>query len=230
MLARTSSKLLIFLLLAVSALSCNRGKDAGRDSGKITFSISYAQEKVGGYSASVLPKEMIMEFNDGHVMNTIEGGFGFFRLIHLVDMRHNRHTTWLKFIDKRYIYYGGRNETPCCFGMLDGMQLEFTDSEKEIVGLECRKVIASFPGGEMEPFNIWYTEGIDLNNPNRQTPFSDIPGVLLEFDTFMGNAHMHMRATGYENPGTTQAKFQPPKDYREVSAVEMESILTALMK
>jgi GLPGLI family protein len=209
--------------------ACKRKAGTGSNEGKISFSITYDQSRVGGYSTAILPKEMIMEFSGNKVMSRIEGGLGFFSLVHLSDMRSSQHTTWLKFIDKKYIYEGDKRESPCCFSILDGMQLEFTDNTKEIAGLHCLKTIASFPDNGIEAFDIWYTNELDIDNPNSNTPFMDIPGVMLEFNTLMGNANMHMMATKFEAQQIPQKEFLSPQDYRPVSKVEMESILNALM-
>lgn len=197
--------------------------------GKIKFEITYAQSKVGGYSTTILPKEMILEFNENKVKSTIEGGLGFFNLIHVTDLNSYQHTTWLKFIDKKYIYQGDKKEAPCCFGMLADMRLEFTEQTKEIAGLQCNHAMASFPNNGIEPFDIWYTEELGIDNPNSNSPFHDIPGVLLEFNTLMGNANMHMTATSHSVQKISEKQFQLPKNYRPVSRTEIESILEALM-
>jgi len=220
-------KYLILAFIIILTASCRQKPASEAAEGKIKFAITYEQSRVGGYSVSMLPKEMTMEFSNNMVRNTIEGGLGFFNLVNVSDLRHHQHTTWLKFIDKRYIFEGERKESPCCFGMLAGM--EFKERKKEIAGLHCMHVIASFPGNGIEPFDIWYTEELDLVNPNSNSPFIEIPGVLLEFNTFMGNANMHMLATSYDVQHIPQKQFQPPKEYRPVTKGEMESILNALM-
>jgi GLPGLI family protein len=197
--------------------------------GKIRFDITYAQSKVGGYSTSVLPKEMIMEFNEDMVKSTIEGGLGFFNLVNVSDLNSLQHTTWLKFIDKKYIYEGEKKDTPCCFGMLSNMRLEYTDKTKEIAGLLCHHARANFPDNGIESFDIWYTRELGIENPNSNSPFHEIPGVLLEFNTLMGNANMHMIATSHSVQKIPEKHFQSPKNYRPVSKAEIERILEALM-
>jgi len=147
------SKYLILPALVLLALSCAR-KPSGAE-GMIKFRVTYENNRIGGYSTAVLPREMIMEFSGDRVRNTIEGGLGFFSLVNVSDLRNLQNTTWLKFIDKKYIYTGEDEESPCCFDMLDGMELSFTDSIKEIVGFECRQAIASFPENRIKPFPIW---------------------------------------------------------------------------
>jgi GLPGLI family protein len=222
-------KYLLLLTLVLVAAACKKRPPGEMSEGKIRFRITYAQEHLGGYSTTVLPREMVMEFSDNMVRNTIEGGLGFFSLVNVSDLENDQNTTWLKFIDRKYIYEGERKEKPCCFSMLDGMVLTHTDSVKEIAGLPCRQAVASFPGNGIDPFNIWYTTEIALEDPNNNTPFSKIPGVMLEFNTLMGNANMHMIATDFTSQHIPQKHFQLPRNYRPVSKAEMESILEALM-
>ncbi len=79
------------------------------------------------------------------------------------------------------------------------------------------------------PRQALWAEELDIDNPNSNTPFMDIPGVMLEFNTLMGNANMHMMATRYEVQDIPQKEFLTPENYRPVSKTEMESILNALM-
>lgn len=222
-------KYLILAFLIILSAACKRKPAAGMSEGKIRFGITYDQSRVGGYSTSMLPQEMIMVFNNNMVKNTIAGGLGFFRLVNVSNLKNFQNTTWIRFIDKKFIYEGEKKESPCCFGMLEGMELEFTDRTKEIAGLNCMHAIANFPGNGIESFDIWYTEELGLDKPNGNSPFHDVPGVLLEFNTLMGNANMHMMAICYEVQHIPQKEFQPPKNYRPVSKAEIESILNALM-
>ncbi len=210
-------------------VNCKRKPQGEAAEGEIKFKISYSQEKVGGYSTSFLPKEMTMQFSNNMVKSTIAGGLGFFVLVNVSNLKSYQHTTWLKFIDKKYIYEGGKKESPCCFGMLADMQLEYTDKTKEITGLLCNHAIASFRNNEIEPFDIWYTEELGIANPNSNSPFNDIPGVLLEFNTLMGNANMHMIATSHNFQKIPPKRFLAPENYRSVTKNEIERILEALM-
>jgi GLPGLI family protein len=208
-------KYLPLTLLVILLVDCNRGKRPGLTEGRIDFKITYEQQEIGGYSASLLPSKMTMEFRDNMVKNTIQGGMGFFN--------------YLKFIDKKYIFKGDKNEPPCCFGLMDGMDIEFTRQTKEIIGFDCRKAIASFPDGDIESFDIWYTEELQLNKPNGNSPFQKIPGVLLEFNTIMGNANMHMVAKSCDVTRIPARIFELPKNYTKVSKLEIETILNALL-
>jgi GLPGLI family protein len=222
-------KYLILILLATIIVDCKRKKEPGLKEGRIEFKITYEQEEIGGYSASLLPSKMTMEFRDNKVKNTIQGGMGFFNLVNVSDLNNYQFFTYLKFIDKRYIFKGDVNEPPCCFGLMDGMNIEFTRQTKEIIGFDCKKAIASFPDGAIESFDIWYTDELQLEKPNGNSPFQKIPGVLLEFNTIMGNANMHMVARSCDVTRIPARIFDLPKNYTQVSKLEMETILNALL-
>ena len=222
-------KYLFFISLIIILLSCNRKADTGLSEGRINFEITYVQDKAGKYSTTMMPQRMNMEYKNHFSRNSIEGGLGFFNLVNIADLRNFRNTTYLKFIDKKYIFEGKKKEPPCCFEKLQGMQLEFTGKTTEIAGFPCKHALASFPGDGIESFDIWYTEEIPLNHPNGNSPFRDIPGVMLEFNTFLGNITMHVKATNYEAVGIQDSEFQSPKKYRPVTKAEMEKIINALL-
>jgi GLPGLI family protein len=227
--SKSIRKYLPLTLLVLLLVNCRREKAPALTEGRIEFQITYGQQEVGGYSASLLPAKMTMEFRDNMVKNTIQGGMGFFNLVNLSDLNNYQFITYLKFIDKRYIYKGDKNETPCCFALMDGMDIEFTRQTKEIIGFDCKKAIASFPDGSIESFDIWYTEDLQLDKPNGNTPFRKIPGVLLEFNTIMGNANMHMVAMNCDVTRIPAKIFELPKNYKQVSKLEIETILNALL-
>jgi GLPGLI family protein len=222
-------KYLILTFLVSLLVDCKRDKGTGLGEGRIQFQITYERQEIGGYSASLLPSEMTMEFRDNMVRNTIIGGMGFFNFVNVSDLNNSQYITYLKFIDKKYIFEGGRNEPPCCIGMLEGMNIEFTGHTKDIVGFTCKNAVASFPDNGIDPFEIWYTEDLQLEKPNGNSPFQQIPGVLLEFNTIMGNANMHMVAKRFEEVRIPARVFDLPKNYRAVTKIEMETILTALL-
>jgi GLPGLI family protein len=227
--SRSILKYLTLTLLVTLLVVCNRKKRAELTEGRIEFQITYEQQEIGGYSASLLPSKMTMEFSDNKVKNTIQGGMGFFNLVNVSDLNNYQFITYLKFIDKRYIFTGDKNEPPCCFGLMNGMNIEFTRQTKEIIGFDCRKAVASFPDGDIESFDIWYTDELELDKPNGNSPFQKIPGVLLEFNTIMGNANMHMVAKSCDVSRIPARIFDLPKNYTQVSKLEMETILNALL-
>ena len=223
--------LLSFICLFFIQYSCKKKPAAENYSeGIVEFKITYLQDKVGGYSKSVLPKSMTIEFKDNKMKTRIEAALGFFRLIHITDLDDRRNTTLLKFMDKRYIFRGRKREQACCFGVLDDMKVTFTGRKKVIAGFQCEEAIAEFPSNEFQSFSIYFTREIGIRKPNVTSPYHDIPGFMMEFITTMGNAKMQMIAEKYRPVRIDDKEFEIPDDYRPVTRMEMENILHALME
>jgi GLPGLI family protein len=220
---------LVCILLFFS--SCKRGHTpAGLNEGVIEYQIIYLQDKVGVYSHSVLPQSMTIQFKKNWMKTTIEGALGFFRLVNIADLHDLRNFTSLKFLDKKYIFMGEKKETSCCFGTLENMVIEYTGNTKEVAGFLCEEAIASFPDSGSESFTIYYTTDLKIKKPNATSPYYQIPGVMMEFNTTLGNATMRIIAKNFKSVRIPDKEFSIPDGYHRVSKKEIENILHALME
>jgi GLPGLI family protein len=173
---------------------------------------------------------MEVKFKKDKLKNTIEGAMGFFSLINITDLNELTNATFLKFIDKKYVYIGQKKEKPVIMKPLEGMKITFTDETKEIIGLTGKKAIISFPGTDIDSFPIYYTTEINFKNPNIISPYKDIPGVLLEFRANLGQSEIQMIAENYKIENLPDKEFHFPRNYREISKQDMERILNALLE
>ena len=218
------------LLVILLAFSCKKKPKGEIAQGIIEYKIVYIQTEIGNFSTGILPQTMEVAFKGSKVKNTIEGALGFFHLINIADLDKMTNTTFLKFIDKKYVYYGSKNEEPCCFGHFDDLNIDITKETKEILGFECTKAIATFDDSGKESFPVYFCTELGLQDPNATSPFKDIPGVLMEFRTKLGNSDIIMVAQKYENMAINDKEFDHPNNYTEVNRVEMETIFNALLE
>jgi len=222
---------LIIALILVSGISCNKRPPRPKsDEGIIEYRIIYFEDKVGSISPGLLPQTMEMKFKKNKVKNTIEGAMGFFSLINIADLNEMTNATFIKFIDKKYVYRGQKREKPCCITPIEGMEITFTDETKEIIGLTSKRAIVSFPGSDNESFSIYYTTEIRLKNPNITSPYKEIPGVLLEFRANLGQSEIQVVAQNYKSQYLPDKEFHFPRNYKEISKQEMEKIINALLE
>ena len=222
--------LFIFLLL-VSVISCKKKPSAEKsDEGIIEYRIIYLEDKVGSFSQNLLPQTMEMKFKKNKIKNTIQGAMGFFSLINIADLNEMTNSTFLKFIDKKYVYRSQKKEKPLYIMPPEEMTITFTDETKEIIGLTGKKAIVSFPGKDNNSFPIYYTTEIKLKNPNITSPYKDVPGVLLEFHANLGQSEIHLVAEKYIPEYLPDKEFYYPRNYKEISKQEMEKILNALLE
>lgn len=224
------SRYIVFCLLLVIFHSCKkRPPDIRPAEGIIVYQILYLDETVGGYSSGILPQKMESRFKEGMVKNTIEGALGFFSLVNISDLDEMTNTTFLKFIDKKYVYRGKKKEPPCCFAGLEGMEVKFTNSTKQILNYDCQEAIVSFPGTTKKSFPIYYTTEINFDEPNATSPFKEIPGILMEFHATLGQTMVIMVAEKYLPGKVPDKEFIIPKHYKEINKNELENILNALL-
>lgn len=218
-------------LILVLSNSCKTRSGAIKDEeGIISYQINYLDETIGGYSSGILPQKMESRFKKGKVKNTIEGALGFFSLINISDLEEMTNTTFLKFIDKKYVYIGKKKEPPCCFTGFKEMEIEFTDNTKQIIDYTCQEAIATFPGTDRQSFSVYYTTDINCYKPNATGPFRDIPGILMEFHAFLGSTEVIMVAEKYQSEKIPDKEFIIPKHYKEINKNELENILHALLE
>lgn len=211
-------------------LSCNNEKQSGiYDQGRLEYKITYLNAAEDNYDPSFLPKKMILEFNQDYSINRIDGFMGFFKLGNITYFRNKKVKTHLKVLDQNYTFFGGRNEMMCCFDCMEGMIMESDTSSLDLAGLKSHRINVSFPNTD-DAYEIYYTNEINLNNPNASNPYSKVEGVLTKFRLIMGPYHMQFTASKFDPARAPKAELAIPTEAVVVNRSEMVSILNRLME
>ena len=221
----------IFLLFSVIILlvSCGEKRNEGiYDQGRLEYKIKYLNAEEDNYDPSFLPKRMVLEFNQDYSINNIDGFMGFFKLGNMTSFRNHKVKTYLKVLDKSYAFIGGRNDMMCCFDCMEGMRMKKDTTSYTFAGLKSKKVTVSFKDSD-ETFDIYYTDEINLDNPNITNPYSDIDGVLTKFRLVMGPYQMQFTATKFNPEYTPKGRMEIPDQATIVNRPEMVAILNRLM-
>ncbi|MBN2486334.1 MAG: hypothetical protein JXB34_10215 [Bacteroidales bacterium] len=223
-------RLLILPLVIFLAGACAKKEHSGiYDQGKIEYKITYLNEDNGNFDPSLLPKKMILEFNKDFCTNTIDGFMGFFRLGNLTYFGKKKSTTYLKVIDKSYIFYGNKQELMCCFDAFEGMKIEPDTVTKTIAGLKSNLSRAIVPSTG-DTFDIFYTYDINLDNPNITNPYLNINGVLTDFVLYMGPYKMRFEAQKFDPTKSPKEDMGVSENAVKVSRQEMVYALERLMQ
>jgi len=72
------------------------------------------------------------------------------------------------------------------FDAMSGIEIRKTNRTEVICGFNCKNAEVTFPSDRKKVYQIWYTNEINVRNPNNATPFSEIDGVLMSFFFFTG--------------------------------------------
>ncbi len=210
-------------------LSCDSIDFKNQPQGVIEYSVAYISNK-SGIPTNLLPKKVTLKFKAHKSITSIDGFMGIFCLSNICDFRKYTNTMILKVMDNKYYYPGTKYEPPFFFDGLKNINIEFVNESKLIAGLVCKKAIVSFKNTNQPPFEVYYTEQIKINSPNKSNPFSQINGILIQFNIEMNNIEMHLMATRYKTEIIPDEIFKIPKEYRKVSREKMSGVLNKLLE
>ncbi|MFO7656915.1 MAG: hypothetical protein R6W78_07595 [Bacteroidales bacterium] len=221
----------ILFALVLLITGCTKQKNEGVfNSGRIDYKITYLENNLASISPNMLPKKMKLEFNQDYSTNVIEGFMGIFRLNNITYFKHKKCSTLLEILNKSYIYYGKRGDEMCCFESMEGMDITYTGETKTIAGLNCQKAIVTL-NKTNEKFDVYYTNDINLIDPNITNPYRKIDGVLMEFQLSLAGLKMRFTAENFDNSvEDTVEKPVLPKNSNEVSRDQMAHIINKLME
>jgi hypothetical protein len=133
----------------------------------------------------------------------------------------------IKVFDKKYLYQSTKNEMPIFFNPATKYKIKFANDTFRLAGLLCRD--ANITDDQTnKTFKIAYTT-VDVNYPNKGTPYEKIDGLLMDFRLQMKSLNMQLKATKVEEKIISEDEFRIPKGYKLISRRQMEDIFTTLL-
>ncbi len=217
---------LLFLLLS----SCN-GKYAGSGlkEGQVIYKVEYLEDKKDNPLISLLPNEIKMFFKNDNVAMDVEGWMGVFKSGFLRIGNSKKIYTLMKVLNKRYYYESVDASSYMGLSSMKDVEINFDDSVKTICDLACKHAFVKIPSKNMQ-FDLFYTEEIEIEAPNYGTPFSEIPGVLMEFQVEMHGIPMHIQAKQIQAVKVENFKFEIPVDYKNVDKAVVDELVASLIQ
>ncbi len=197
--------------------------------GRLEYKIYYLNADQGNFDPALLPRKMTLDFNSEYCTNTIDGFMGMFRLSNITYFNKRKSLTYLKVLDKNYIFKGSKNELMCCFEIFENLQITNDTLQQKIAGLDSKHAIIKLPVTG-ETFDIYYTYDIDLENPNVTNPYKDIEGVLTDFVLYMGPYKMRFVAEKFSPNKEPKSSLKTDESTVELTREEMIYALERLMK
>lgn len=218
----------LFFILVPILYNCNNAEINSKiDEGIIEYEISYLNTNQH-FPVQLLPKIMEMKFNRNFTSYTIEDRLGLFIISNIVDLKDRKHITLIKVFDKKYAYMGEYKEPPLLFDSSVKYDVDYLDDTSRIIGFLCNKAIVKEHNSNKN-FDVLYTNSIGINNPNINTPYESIDGMLMNFKLRLKNLDMQLKAKKISNEIIENKQFVIPEGYRFISRNKMEEIITTLL-
>ena len=210
--------------------SCAESNDKNiLNEGEIEFEIKYLENERENPLISLLPRKMITIFKNNSTHSLIEGFWGTFKLIYITNHLKGQNVTLFQILDKKYMYLADTSAAPFGYESVTDVKFSFTEEVKNIAGYECNHAFAIFPSSS-DTVEVYYTDQLDIKNPNSNNPYSDICGVLLEFSVKMAGINMMFKAKKITGREININKFNIPTGFKKVSKEEMEKIVNEYNK
>ncbi len=207
-----------YSLLLLFSYSCTTATNSSQDEGKITYSITYPGINTEEFLINLLPEKMEMYFSNDGFSSEIEAGAGMFKTSLILNKKTDKLTHCLKLLSKKVACDLTENNRSEIATEQNNISFQSTKNTKEIAGYLCKEVIASIPSADSSiSFKIYYTDEINLENPNQLTIFEGIKGVLMEYESFNYDVHMKFTAEEVQHIKVDKSKFELESGYKKTS-------------
>lgn len=223
---------LVLLGLIPLLFACRNMGTADKDQGIITYKLGYSEEVQSKSLASFLPSTMITSFREGDYKLTIKGDLSLYTLDYISRMNGDSSATLLRIFDKHMFHKHDKDEFLFLFQDTKENKPEFLNDEvKVIAGIACKKAIVHFTKPEeTENITVYYTEEIDFKRPKENSPFDDIPGVLMEFSLCYKGLDIKFEAQKVDFNKVNDDIFLIPDNYTPCKWGEIGELVSALIQ
>ena len=221
---KKASFISLLIVIAVTFItgcdSINRNKIT---EGEIIYSIQYPHLE-NKMMLGLMPSEMTMHFKENKVRSDFSASMGMFSMSLIPDLEKKTLGQYIKVLsDKKCIVFK-QAEIKKLVLEQPKLKIELTNETKVIAGYKCKKASVSYDALNKPGFDIYFTNEISIKNPNWYSIYKDIEGVIMEYEITQYNIEMKFTATAVNKIEIDSKSLEPPKDYREVSKEEINSI------
>lgn len=206
---------ILFVLTITGSYGCKHRLGEGRGEGKIVYEVSYPDTLKNGPMAAFLPKEMTLYFKDNITNAEFKMGMGLITTRFLSDAGKGQFSTIFKGFGKKSAMTFNREQVKTNF--LDHVDLKLVETGKtiEIAGYQCKEVTVT--DSTDNTYEVYYTEEVDLDDPNWCTPFNEIDGLMLQYSIKVNNMVMNLKAKSVVFEKVDSLNFVLPADYEIIT-------------
>jgi hypothetical protein len=155
--------------------------------------------------------------------------FGNSGILNLANPDEGIFDTYFSLFTIKYFYPVQPGELFPGFEAMKGIVIRKTTKTSIICGYNCKNAVVTFPTERNKVYEIWYTDEINIRNPNAATPFSEIDGVLMSFFFFLGHSEMHFEAEMVYKKEIPDKAFERREKFLRVSRDEIDKFITKMI-
>jgi GLPGLI family protein len=172
--------------------------------------------------SSLAPTKMQVKFKDGFTMAEMSAGMGLFSISFISNPEKKTFINMVKMISQKFAVVEN-NEAIAKETDADPKPIiEKTSETKLIAGYTCKRAKVTFADNKTKPFDVWYTNELNIKDPNWTNPYKEIDGVLMEYQLKKYHLELRFNCTSVSKASIDESIFQLPSDYKIITPQEME--------
>ena len=174
--------------------------------------------------AKFAPDKMMVKFKDNQSFARIIAGMGLFETDFINDEPGKRIVQMVRLLNKKVYYVADTASINKELGKSPQLIITRDTGTKMIAGYKCKMAKVSYKDANLPPFDIYYTDEIELQNPNWATPFKDIKGVLMGYRINRYGFYLQFTASKVEPSNIDDALFKIPSQYRKINKQQIDAL------
>ncbi len=215
-------------MAAFGLLTCQTGCKTNLFTGKLSegtieYDITYIHPEELTMGADMMPKVMTYKFTEGLTSSGISAGMGILDSYVITDRENQSLVQTLSILGKKYKVSYGPKQIDSVLALEPKMKLIPSEETKKIAGYKCMKVTCDFEDPNMADVDVYYTNDIEVSQPNWYSTYKGIDGVMMEFYLYRYNIHMKLTAKQVIKESVESSVFEVSPEYKSISGAEMDS-------
>jgi GLPGLI family protein len=212
---------IVIFILSIALLGCG-GDSSDKNQGIIAYKVSYPKMDKHNMMFDFMPKKMVMKFKEDKYKTTLSAGMGMFKTNFVINPEEEQFSQMVKLINKKYILTLKGEEIDESLGRLPKYHIEHTGETKKILNYVCEKAIITVDNDANDAFSVYYTDKINIDNPNWWNQFEGIDGVMLEYQYEKYGVCMRFKAKNIKFTEVDDEEFHIDPIYEQISEEKMD--------
>jgi GLPGLI family protein len=196
--------------------------------GRITYTISYPGSNIDLAELQELPVRVNVLTKNNQVRTEMSGQNASLFQVKVSNGESRQIATMLEILREKYVLKRNFQEIQNTLKSMPQVELVQTNESKVILNYNCRKVIARITdasGTEYESI-IYYAPDIPGQAFNFDSPYFEIPGLMLEYEIRVGPLNIKYEVQSIKKRMfVSNRNFSIPKDFQETNYDELRARL-----
>jgi hypothetical protein len=220
---------IIFLSLIAGVIllsGCKSSSKGSEDEGLIQYDVKAVD--AASAMAALAPTSMTLKFKNDMLVAEMKTGMSAVGIKFVSDDKKKVFTQLVRILNQKYCCTANNKNLKKIFKKVPEYDVKKVEEYKTIAGIQCRKAEIFEKGTSKHLFDVYYTDQFKLNKPNWWNEFSEIDGLLMEYNMKRFNMELHFVAKKFDQVAIDVTEFNTKGDYTAISEDELESYFESI--